>query len=142
MFCQVAGVRHSNSDGISRQTFVRDVKVADVLGLRRERDNPHDPNAIKVLTHLEKQIGYLPREVAKLVCDCADKGWQFDCVVMKRDRRRDDESSPPVYFLDIMLLGAPSESCDLYRDLYCGSVLKNDIRNRYPKFPVRKFIPD
>jgi hypothetical protein len=48
------------------------------LTLRRESDNPYDPNAIRVdarkLGNMSAQIGYLPKELAQLLAPEIDSG--------------------------------------------------------------------
>jgi hypothetical protein len=50
------------------------------LTLRAEPDNPHDPNAVAVLTEAGVSLGYVPRELAALVGD----GWS---AIVLRERR-------------------------------------------------------
>ena len=65
---KVAGVSMNNPDGSSRQDIIkREVFEEDHLSLELEPENPHDPNAIKVLSKFGNQIGYLRRDVAEQV---------------------------------------------------------------------------
>ncbi|GAB4252217.1 MAG: hypothetical protein Tsb0034_30970 [Ekhidna sp.] len=65
---KVVGVSMNNQDGISRQGIIkREVEEDDKLRLELEADNPHDPNAIRVLSKHGNQIGYLNREIAEQV---------------------------------------------------------------------------
>lgn len=65
---KVAGVSMDNPDGSSRQDIIkREVSEEDQLSLELETDNPHDPNAVKVLSKFGHQIGYLRRDVAEQV---------------------------------------------------------------------------
>ncbi len=59
----VTGVSHANQDGSSRQSKLSMLGKSDALWLEREPNNPHDPNALRVMsTH--GQIGYVPRLLA------------------------------------------------------------------------------
>ncbi|MEQ9403341.1 MAG: HIRAN domain-containing protein [Cyclobacteriaceae bacterium] len=65
---KVVGVSQSNDDGSSRQEIIkREVLEEDYLLLKSEPDNAYDSNAIKVLSKLGNQIGYLNKELAEKV---------------------------------------------------------------------------
>ncbi|MEQ9304364.1 MAG: HIRAN domain-containing protein [Marinoscillum sp.] len=65
---KVVGVSHSNPDGTSRQTIIKnEVAEDDALFLELEPDNEFDPNAIKVLSKNKNQIGYLKSDLAEKV---------------------------------------------------------------------------
>lgn len=66
MIIKVAGVTFPNSDGSSRQRIIEeDVEIGDEIVLEKEPDNKFDENAIKILTKNGKQLGYVPKDVAK-----------------------------------------------------------------------------
>src|SRR3954470_21608575 len=77
--CAVVGVQHRITMS-TRKLIAAKVKAEDGLGcvLFRERDNPHDENAIKVLIdddpYRELHIGYLPRKVAAVIAPKWDSG--------------------------------------------------------------------
>jgi hypothetical protein len=54
-----------------RQRAVAQLKVGEALRLRREPDNPHDPNAVRVERLTGAQVGYLNRELAARIKSCA-----------------------------------------------------------------------
>lgn len=54
-----------------RQALIRKLRVNDMLELVQELDNPHDQNAIKIVTKEGEQAGYVPRDLA------ADLSWVF-----------------------------------------------------------------
>lgn len=57
---KVAGVTKRNNDGSDRQEIIKSkCRPGDPLILKREADNPYDPNAVKVLLRSGEQIGYL-----------------------------------------------------------------------------------
>ena len=56
------------------------------LVLRRDRDNPHDPNAIAVDAGGE-QIGWVPRELAAELAADLDAGRPWSAVVLREQRR-------------------------------------------------------
>jgi len=65
---KVVGVSKPNEDGTSRQEIIRkEVEEEDKLTLQEETENPHDPNAVKVLSKSGNQMGYLNREIAQTV---------------------------------------------------------------------------
>jgi hypothetical protein len=55
------------------------------LLLRPEPDNPHDPNAVAVLTEEGLALGYVPRDLASRVGD----GWTAIALRERRDSPRD-----------------------------------------------------
>lgn len=63
---KVAGVSFNNEDGSSRQELLRKMKNDDPVILEREPDNPHDPNAIRVVAQ-NGYIGYIPRDLARII---------------------------------------------------------------------------
>ncbi len=70
---KVVGVSKENSDGSSRQLFIRqEVSEDDKLTLEAEPSNPYDSNAIKVITKNGNQIGYLSKEMAEKVKPALD----------------------------------------------------------------------
>jgi len=70
---KVAGVTFQNPDGSDRQGIIKEI-VHDIWSgslqefkLEREPDNPHDPNAVKVLYGKDEYwrcVGYIPKEQA------------------------------------------------------------------------------
>lgn len=56
----IVGVTYKNDDGTDRQTFVKKLKVGDMLNLVREPSSPHDRHAIAVHNQSGDQLGYLP----------------------------------------------------------------------------------
>ena len=56
----IAGVDHVQ-DGV---TLVRQLRVGDNVRFSREPANPHDKNAIAILTSGGERIGYLPARIA------------------------------------------------------------------------------
>lgn len=84
----VRGVTFSNDDGSSRQRIIEKLsklpKGLYWLTLRRESDNPYDPNAVSVdvrnLGNMSAQIGYLPRELAQVLAPEIDSGKEVAVV--------------------------------------------------------------
>jgi len=58
----VVGIGYEN-----REENVKYVKEGDAVILRREPNNPHDNNAIRVLARNGKDLGYVPREFAEQI---------------------------------------------------------------------------
>src|SRR5215211_5647330 len=55
------------------------------LTLRRDPDNPHDPNAIAVEAAGE-QVGWVPREIAEELAPELDAGRAWSAVVLREQR--------------------------------------------------------
>ncbi len=73
---------HSLPDVVDR------IRVGDALTLRRQPDNPHDPNAIQVLWQ-GHMLGYVPRRENKGVARALDRG---DPLTARVVALRPDES--------------------------------------------------
>jgi HIRAN domain-containing protein len=56
------------------------------LVLRRDADNPHDPNAIAVHAG-DEQVGWVPRELAAELAAEIDAGRPWSAVVLREQRR-------------------------------------------------------
>jgi hypothetical protein len=58
------------------------------LSLRRDPENPHDPNAIAVETaEGTDQLGWVPREIAAEIAPEIDAGRPWSAVVLREQRR-------------------------------------------------------
>jgi hypothetical protein len=80
-FTRVVGVTHRNSDRKSRQKIIKKCNRLDPLLLDTEEDNPHDPNAIRVLRQNGEQIGYLDAALAKQLASRIKQGYRFDAFI-------------------------------------------------------------
>jgi hypothetical protein len=58
---RLVGVGHPNETGASRAELLGRARCGDVVELRREPDNPHDPLAIAVHAGCGGKLGYVPR---------------------------------------------------------------------------------
>lgn len=67
---------------------VSQIRVGDILTLKREPTNPHDGNAIQVLWH-DYLLGFVPRRENKAVARAMDRG---DPLVARVVALRPDES--------------------------------------------------
>ena len=73
---QVVGVSYEN-----RRVAARRVGKGDVMELRRDYENPVDPNAIAVY-HRFGQVGFMPRDLAQWLAPEIDAGRQFHAKVL------------------------------------------------------------
>ena len=80
---KIVVVSHSNLDGSDRQSLIRECQIFETLDLDHEENNPHDPNAIRVLRKTGEQLGYLRAELAKEIVSKANNGYRF--VVFIKD---------------------------------------------------------
>jgi hypothetical protein len=81
-FTRVVGVTHRNSDRKSRQKIIKKCNRLDPLLLDTEEDNPHGPNAIRVLRQNGEQIGYLDAALAKQLASRIKQGYRFDAFIV------------------------------------------------------------
>ncbi|WP_107838176.1 HIRAN domain-containing protein [Metasolibacillus meyeri] len=61
----IAGITFQNSDESSRTQIASRCRYGQELILTREPENPHDSNAVKIMTLNNQQLGYLDRKEAK-----------------------------------------------------------------------------
>jgi hypothetical protein len=101
-----AGLRLSGVAGAAR--FHDHVLQSDAaapgqrLVLRRDRDNPYDPNAIAVDAASGEQLGWVPRELAVEVAAELDAEMPWSAVVLREQRTSPRDPRTGV----TMLLGA------------------------------------
>ncbi len=76
LIIRVAGMRHYS--GGSR------VKEGDVVLLTREPHNAHDSSATAILTEAGEQVGYVPRQYAKLVAALLDARTLLSARALRR----------------------------------------------------------
>jgi single-stranded-DNA-specific exonuclease len=76
---RVVGVTFEN-----RQAVVALLTEGERVSLIRDPDNPFDPNAVKVVRWDQKQIGFLDRELAKIMAPRMDRyGGTFKATVSR-----------------------------------------------------------
>lgn len=85
----VAGAGAHHTEALQSQ----DASPGRPLGLRRERENEHDPNAISVLLAGGQQLGWVPRALAAQLAPALDDGASWSAIALRerraspRDRR-------------------------------------------------------
>jgi hypothetical protein len=80
----VAGAGQHHSDALLSDA----VGPGGKLELRRDPDNPHDPNAIQVHpSDGGAQVGWVPRELAAELAPELDAGRPWTAVVLREQRR-------------------------------------------------------
>jgi hypothetical protein len=81
-----AGLAHHDARAVWGE-----MRVGDVLDLVRERDNPHDPNAVRVAWR-GHTLGYVPRTENEAVARQIDRGSRLSAriasIEMYRNHRR------------------------------------------------------
>ena len=78
----VMGVRHHAAcQGNDCALLSESLRIGDRLTLKRDPDNPHDPNAIRIYTAQKELLGYVPRYYTAAILERLDKGLSYDCRV-------------------------------------------------------------
>jgi hypothetical protein len=80
--CGVAGAAQHHADVLATD----DAAPGRPLRLRRDPDNPHDPNAIAVHAQGGGQLGWVPRAIAEDLAPQLDAGTPFSAVVLREQR--------------------------------------------------------
>jgi HIRAN domain len=78
----VAGAGRHHAEALETE----DVGPGRPLELRRDADNPHDPNAIAVHAQSGPQVGWVPRELAEELAPELDAGREVSAVVLREQR--------------------------------------------------------
>jgi hypothetical protein len=97
----VAGAAQHHADVLAGD----DVGPGRPLELRRDADNPHDPNAIAVHAAGGGQVGWVPRAVAAELAPELDAGRPLSAVVLREQRASPRE---PRTGLTMLLATAPA----------------------------------
>ena len=100
----VAGAGRHHADDIQGH----DAAHGEPLTLRRDPDNPHDPNAIAVHGAEGEQFGWVPRELAAEIAPEIDAGQQWSAVVLREQRE-----SPRDPRTGLTMLLAPTAAIEL-----------------------------
>ena len=101
----VAGAGLHHAEALANEA----VAPGERLELRRDRDNPHDENAIAV--HPEgggEQVGWVPRELAAELAPELDEGRPWTAVVLREQR-----ASPRDPRTGLTMLLAPAPAIEL-----------------------------
>ena len=64
-----------------RQDVIPTLVVGEELVMRREPDNPHDANAIRVWTQDGRDVGHIRKEIAADIAPLIDAGVDYRCIV-------------------------------------------------------------
>jgi hypothetical protein len=83
MRIQVAGLSHLNSDGTSRQNYLRMCKVNEYMMLVRDGRNPYDPHAIKICNKNGQQIGFIPQSLTAEFASRIDRGEKYSVSIVQ-----------------------------------------------------------
>ena len=103
--CGVAGAARHHAEGLASAELGPGV----ALELRRDADNPHDPNAIAVHgPDGGEQVGWVPRELAEEIAPLLDAGQAWSAVVLREQR-----ASPRDPRTGLTMLLAPAEEIEL-----------------------------
>ena len=79
----VAGAARHHAEALAAQ----DLTPGKRLILRRDPENPHDPNAIAVDAPSGDQVGWVPRELAEELAPEVDRGGPLSAIVLREQRR-------------------------------------------------------
>ena len=99
----VAGAGRHHAEALASDA----VAPGSALALRRDADNPHDPNAVSVEAG-GQQVGFVPRELAAAITPELDAGRPWAAVVLREQR-----SSPRDPRSGLTMLLAPAERIEL-----------------------------
>lgn len=102
--CKGEGFR--NSDGSSRQDAIRSLRPGDRVILLREPANKRDPRAVALISDSGSQIGYLNRDIAKIVAPLLDAGLTVLAIV-ERVQCRTRPGSPLIALVRLTLPQRP-----------------------------------
>lgn len=79
----VAGESFRNPDGSDRQVEICCCCAGEAVMLDPEPDNPHDPNAVRVVSSRGVQIGYVSRAAAAQLVRDLESGCPYQAAIDK-----------------------------------------------------------
>ncbi|MBD3265367.1 hypothetical protein GF373_01750 [bacterium] len=78
----IVGLKVANPDEEKRKELFESCHKGEILILRRESDNPHDPDAIAVLRESTEKLGYVSKDEAKQLARQMDQdGAEYEAVL-------------------------------------------------------------
>lgn len=80
----IAGIFYYDARGVAPQ-----LGEGSPLALRREPGNPHDGNAVEILTEAGIKLGYVPRRMNAGIAHRLDAGFDLRCCVVSVDQDGD-----------------------------------------------------
>jgi len=103
--------------GVTKEPFkdrLKSIHSGLPVSLEKEPDNPHDPNAIKVIAHTGDRaihIGYVPREINVIVGEVIDKSneggiaqhWKAHISELLKSKEDDSVGVLVIFFCDRVL---------------------------------------
>ena len=79
---KIVGIKVALPDEIKRKEILESCRKGELLTLKREQENPHDPDAIAVFRQSSEKIGYLNKDAAaKLAPDMDKSGKNIEAVL-------------------------------------------------------------
>jgi len=85
-------------EGIPAFLWSEEIEIGEPIEFEREPDNPHDPNAIKVL-HNGLHMAYIERGQAALIATYLDSGVAYTAHVSAKDDDGRGQEIPLVTFV-------------------------------------------
>ena len=70
--------------GMKKHAGAEHIHVGDVLALRREPHNPHDPNATMIVAPGGQKAGYVPRQYSAMIAGLVDSGVQLEATAIRQ----------------------------------------------------------
>jgi len=67
-----------------RKPYVNELEIGEQVFLKRDKDNPYDKNAVKVLNYNKKLVGYLAKQWACIYAEKIDLGMEFNAVIKEK----------------------------------------------------------
>ena len=67
--CHIAGTQYAGLE-----EFAWELETGEMLTLKREPDNPHDGNAIRIQDRHERKLGYVPKAKNEVLAALMDAG--------------------------------------------------------------------
>lgn len=102
----LVGVSQPNPDGSDRHEIIKRCSRGEPLELRREPENPSNPNAVAVYRTTGQQIGYLSRKNAAWVAEIMDRGAEVAAEVQDLQRSGSLFNRQYSMFIDLTTPGA------------------------------------
>lgn len=98
--CRVVGQYFREREGIPAFQWTEDLELGEEISFEREPENPHDPNAIRLLCE-GQHMAFVERASAAFIAPVLDDGVKYRAVVSEKSEDNRERAQVTVDFLPL-----------------------------------------